>query len=651
MFTTQKNIYTTYYSYNDTPSVRPNVESLQKELERSFEKHNVSDTEKEVFRKNYENLLQAIAQWKQEKITEAYSVWSEKIKESVIYKTVQFQLSQLDQKIHTPMDKRIANDPDSSLYASQLVWDLVWEAKSMEDGLKKAMQEQGKEMKEIVQKSWPMGMIAKLFDITPSSIAQKLQEWYEAKKNWDIFAGFGLIFTKMLAGIFKFDLTGHLDPKVAKEIGVKVKEEEKEEERNIDESKEKKSNIQYSVMAGILSAMAPKEAKSQWIQTLLSDTRIYSLTYQELEEKYKKFGSEGAWYKSVLNDLLGQNKLTKNTTMAERYIFELLFERKRKNETTQSSLSQYIHEKFAKKYPGKDIKTSSLREILLCIGSEINVLKSIASIDINKMASFNPSTMTENMQNTAKNLPSDMIKIIPNEDGTYEVKGEMADKVKSLWITNRVLISLLNPAWWKISCNKGSCQFQSVLSDKQTSKDTEALDKLEEFWKEYITMIVGSWKEFSFLDWGSVIKFINDRKLTQKDILKAYIASGGKTNFDEMNLAEKMGIYTTTLSTLVSDPTISWELTGVITKSMINEERVQKIGDTIPEDVKDFTGDHISSEKILEALGGVASSLGRFAKWLFEKNPALLWVIGAIVLLFPYAKRWTLLGVIIWKLK
>lgn len=65
------------------------------------------------------------------------------------------------------------------------------------------------------------GMLASALGWTPAKLAESITERHQKGG----FGGLGMIIDKFIIRIFGLDLTGYLDPEIAKKVGVKVREE------------------------------------------------------------------------------------------------------------------------------------------------------------------------------------------------------------------------------------------------------------------------------------------------------------------------------------------------------------------------------------------------------------------------------------------
>ncbi len=163
-------------------------------------------------------------------------------------------------------------------------------------------------------------------------------------------------------------------------------------------------------------------------------------------------------------------------------------------------------------------------------------------------------------------------------------------------------------------------------------------------------MLLRPGDRFGFLDKKHVKEFIDAKKFNQKDILKLYIASGGKISFgDDMSLPEKMGLYGMTMAKLLqSAKIISDVLAETVNKAIENDpKKLEALADYIPDDVKDFASDRISVEKIISELGDLAEETKEIIANFFTKSPKSLLAIGVFILIFPFPKRQSLLRTIV----
>ncbi|MBS9783955.1 hypothetical protein KGV55_01250 [Candidatus Gracilibacteria bacterium] len=636
-------IETTNSPIDSIEQIKKNVESI---------KISLSDEIKTATNAAYTALQKAFENEDQNAITQAVGEWSNAILKMETKEEVREQLEQL----HLSIGKNNPND------AIKDATDIM--KTDMQNLPKKAQKEitnifngVGNPMKQTFENAKKKGMIPTLLGlagVNAAWVADKYRAASEAKKSGDIWEGiqsnfllyFANIFAKAM-GIKMSDIQDNMTADELKDAGLPVPADRENKPEKIATKEKQKEKIISGAIIQAFSIIAPSEAENQGVNIFLSNSKINSLTYKQLKEKYTEFQKDPKKDTSVLNALL-EKPINDSTIKAERYIFELLFPRK--GDRKQSALSEYITKKYKETHPNKNIENATLQDILVSTSSEIGFLKYFSTLDTSKMVTLNPLNAPDKMKTAATDFYDKALSIGRKDDGTIEITGELAEKAQSLGVTQKVLIDILLPAKGKTACTQENCNFQSLEQAEYTEQDKQALKSLNKFGKNYFDLLLRPGDRFGFLDKKHVKEFIDAKKFNQKDILKLYIASGGKISFgDDMSLPEKMGLYGMTMAKLLqSAKIISDVLAETVNKAIENDpKKLEALADYIPDDVKDFASDRISVEKIISELGDLAEETKEIIANFFTKSPKSLLAIGVFILIFPFPKRQSLLRTIV----
>ncbi len=219
-------------------------------------------------------------------------------------------------------------------------------------------------------------------------------------------------------GIKMSDIQDNMTADELKDAGLPVPADRENKPEKIATKEKQKEKIISGAIIQAFSIIAPSEAENQGVNIFLSNSKINSLTYKQLKEKYTEFQKDPKKDTSVLNALL-EKPINDSTIKAERYIFELLFPRK--GDRKQSALSEYITKKYKETHPNKNIENATLQDILVSTSSEIGFLKYFSTLDTSKMVTLNPLNAPDKMKTAATDFYDKALSIGRKDDGTIEI--------------------------------------------------------------------------------------------------------------------------------------------------------------------------------------------------------------------------------------
>ncbi|EKD30513.1 MAG: hypothetical protein ACD_78C00025G0001 [uncultured bacterium (gcode 4)] len=367
-------------------------------------------------------------------------------------------------------------------------------------------------------------------------------------------------------------------------------EARKEAEKKKEEEKNKESQIDILKYKGTTQALigfysSKKEKAEKWkIQDVFLQKKFQELTFSQAEEYYES-------YKKDSNYSLVEKMWLSENFIKNKDIFSAL------QIITTGESRKLMEKKFSNKPEnnGKSIWSETVYSLVGSLHQDVAHFAPMLNVSL------------ENIQEIEQYVALGVNK---REDGEYDITGPLKEKaLGEMWLTKNILIY-----FWIQSNHKVLDTPEKLMGtidwEKHWLKEAELKDIKEKIipfafaiQKEMASnSSLNLWVDFQSILWNNPLMF--------SEIIKIYIATGGKTNLASMNSFEQLALYTSMVGIAGSRDENMNEGTY---SSKLWAEFLWQGNDIIPQWVKNLWS------KIMESAGGIL--------WESVKNTAG-WVAG-----------------------
>ncbi len=397
----------------------------------------------------------------------------------------------------------------------------------------------------------------------------------------------------------------------------------------------------YTAINTVLTRLSPEEAQKEWVGRILSNPSLKEMKFGEL----KGFIGKSHSFHKLAERL---NISSPDSKPHALYFLLSLAGSKQKREQNNTWWEDtenkeevwkvsYIHtiltEEFSKKHPDRDINEATFEEVVLSMGTSLNRFLSFKDIDLRDFLTSSQEISQDLLSYNAE---------------TQEFWWQLSEEAKTLWVNQEILkrLFVINPS------ETFSQERMNDYAKQSTWEDQETLKNIAEFWKKYIENFSNN-PQFNLWNTEAANITLNEGNIDNSLMLKIYLLLWWKTNIDEMNSAQQLGVVMSALLMTSTSPEASGNtLWSFFTASNVKNwfhEWGNKIEDVIPQWVQDFVSETFSFDAVWDAVKKETWDTLTFSKAFVKESPWLSSVFILVALLLPiFARRtsvaWILTG-------
>lgn len=532
----------------------------------------------------------------------------EKVKNTEIweFKTAEELAIALEKKSKTDLAKKIR----------EISWEVQDNSIDLRQKLQKELNEnEQKEIRETLKDSWVARVFTKWMTTEEKAIQEaknnawemlweenaktlqkvewiwnRLSTWFD--KIWDIFSEKWIMawiwaIILMFKWIFSWDfsaLDNILNPNMSKS--------------DVDEAGKKvwdklsgKVDIKYQYSSSAVSYIFWGEEKNT-LNKLFALDKFQNMKYEEVKKIYEKY----------------KNSVNKNWLEKELWIewvkwndvFKALWVLVNENEKSWKLLSDFYSKKW------ENLWNKTIKESISWLYTNIKMFKSLENITT-------PDQIIDAWKNFALKIEQ-----LPN--GESEIKWEIYDSLKELWITKNIIL-FINSRWKNgfediIQLEKNLDWIQSELS---TEDKKELTEKFIPFAKNIENTL---WDQFWHKYGDSIKECFASKHLSPTELLELYAITWWSYNHESLNDMQKTYIYTKLISLIDDrDHKLAWAYWTLI---------VKKWDTPLPPWVLSMLS------YLWWKLASWAEKIWENLYWAAKENPALAWIIALTIYFGPW---------------
>ncbi len=601
-------------------NVKTHVDTVHETIKQS----QISNEQKNAIQKTYDKLKTALEWADENAIKDAFAAWEQQVKELSIYPTIQNEIETLSKSLGLSVETNEVNTDlaENIQWAmTDAMWDVAKIPKEITDEIQEGIQEATEDVANTVKKWGMKGMLASALGWTPAKLAESITERHQKGG----FGGLGMIIDKFIIRIFGLDLTGYLDPEIAKKVGVKVREEstpepeketpttEKQEAKEI--AKETAETKARQLMMGFLIKRSTPRGYDEALWAAWKAIKDGAIWVKEYENK-KEIGTQAKElidlpqvYTKTYNEL----KWLDNEIDP---ISALKIKSEEKNKDIQRQWLKFlikvlkVNEPFFEKIAFQkdpDWRNKQVGDFFIDfytyagIGTVEKINTALSNIEV----TGDPEQVLENMRGIFYDVWED-----------WSVSGIIADKLKELEENEGFDTNTINEIFVKNSTKDVESYRRHIANNPLSSaKAQEKMEELTKEWgfsKDIVNMISQIW-----FDHDEELQ--SGEKIDITDLVSLYVLTGGKTSLEDLTPWERLKVvpFLFKIATGTNSVEVATETLTASIKGAAENKYIQEVGIILGKGISDAT--YIAVLKFLNLSDDVIEQIMKFMK----ENPAL----------------------------